>query len=103
MGRLGQRTGKGWYAYSKGNRTPQRDDMVENLITNYSKTNGIMRKKFSAEEISDRLLTVLALEGARIVKEGIAERASDVDMVQINGYGFPRWRGGPMYYAKKTR
>lgn len=103
MGRLGQRSGVGWYAYSEGNRTPQRDEIVENLIVDYSESNGISRKKFTADEISERLLAVLALEGGRIVEEGIAERASDVDTVQINGYGFPRWRGGPMHYAQATR
>ena len=103
MGRLGQRAGVGWYTYAEGNRTPQRDEIVENLIVEYSNTNGIIRKNFTANEISDRLLAVLALEGARIVEEGIAERASDVDTVQINGYGFPRWRGGPMHYAQNNK
>lgn len=76
---------------------------MEKLIVEYSETNGIIRKEFTAEEISDRLLAVLALEGDRIVEEGIAERASDVDTVQINGYGFPRWRGGPMHYAQNKK
>lgn len=103
MGRLGQRAGAGWYTYSEGNRTPQRDEVVENLIIEYSETLGITRRKFTAEQISERLLAVLAREGADIVEEGIAERASDVDTVQINGYGFPRWRGGPMHYAQNNK
>ncbi|MFV2054142.1 3-hydroxyacyl-CoA dehydrogenase NAD-binding domain-containing protein [Aliiroseovarius sp. YM-037] len=97
--RLGQRSGKGWYRYEDGSRTPQRDPEVEALIEAYSEKRGIERRSFTAAEISDRLLAVLANEGARIVEEGIAERDSDVDMVQIHGYGFPRWRGGPMQYA----
>ena len=100
LGRLGQRTGQGWYMYQEGNRTPIRDESVEKLIVGYSASNGINRQKFTAEEISERLLAVLAREGADIVKEGIAERNADVDTVQINGYGFPRWRGGPMHYAE---
>ena len=100
MGRLGQRTGMGWYAYKDPDRTPIRDESVENLIVEYSATNGITRQKFTAKHISERLLAVLAREGAAIVAEGIAERNADVDTVQINGYGFPRWRGGPMHYTK---
>ena len=102
LGRLGQRTGMGWYAYKDGNRAPIRDEIVESLIIAYSATNGITRQKFTAEQISERLLAVLAREGAAIVADGIAERNADVDMVQINGYGFPRWRGGPMHYAETT-
>ncbi len=100
LGRLGQRTGMGWYAYKDGNRTPIRDESVEKLIIEYSATNGITRQNFTPEQISERLLAVLASEGASIVAEGIAERNADVDTVQINGYGFPRWRGGPMHYAE---
>lgn len=100
MGRLGQRTGLGWYKYSEGDRSPRRDETVEKLIADYSASKGITRRKFSAEQISERLLAVLANEGKRIVEEGIAEHNPDVDTVQINGYGFPRWRGGPMHYAE---
>ncbi|MEQ9695379.1 FAD-dependent oxidoreductase [Shimia sp. SDUM112013] len=99
MDRLGQRTGKGWYRYEEGNRTPQRDPEVEDLIVKYSADHGIIRRDFSDEDISGRLLAVMANEGAQIVAEGIAERPADVDMVKIHGYGFPRWRGGPMQYA----
>lgn len=99
MDRLGQRSGKGWYRYEEGSRTPIRDAEVEELIVAYSKDNGLARHTFTAEEISDRLLDVLAQEGQQIVDEGIAERAEDVDVVKLFGYGFPRWRGGPMFLA----
>lgn len=108
MDRLGQRNGRGWYTYEDGSRTPQRDPEVEALIEEYSRKQGISRRQFSEKEIAGRLLAVLANEGARIVEEGIAERKADVDIVKIHGYGFPRWRGGPMQYAteigwKKTK
>jgi 3-hydroxyacyl-CoA dehydrogenase len=102
MGRLGQRAGKGWYAYEEGSRKPVRDPEVEALIEAYSAEQGIARRSFTEEEISSRLLAVLANEGARIVEEGIAEDDAAVDMVQIHGYGFPRWRGGPMHCAAET-
>ena len=99
MDRLGQRSGLGWYKYQEGSRTPQRDPDVEALIEEYSRKKGISRRNYSEQEIAGRLLAVLANEGARIVEEGIAERNADVDIVKIHGYGFPRWRGGPMQYA----
>lgn len=99
MGRLGQRAGKGWYAYEEGSRKPVRDPEVEALIEAFSAEQGITRRSFTEEDISARLLAVLANEGARIVEEGIAEGDAAVDMVQVHGYGFPRWRGGPMHYA----
>ncbi|MDP2517318.1 FAD-dependent oxidoreductase [Shimia thalassica] len=99
MDRLGQRSGKGWYRYEEGNRAPLRDPEVEALVVAYSEEHGIDRRSFSDDDISSRLLAVLANEGAMIVAEGIAERPADVDMVKIFGYGFPRWRGGPMQYA----
>ena len=99
MGRRGQRAGAGWYRYADGDRRPERDPEVEAMIAEYSATRGLTRRAFSAEGITDRLLAVLINEGARIVEEGIAERFGDVDTVQIHGYGFPRWRGGPMFYG----
>ena len=101
MDRLGQRSGKGWYTYEEGNRKPIRDPEVEAIVEAYSAENGITRRAFTEEEIAGRLLAVIANEGALIVQEGIAERAADVDMVKVHGYGFPRWRGGPMQYAKE--
>ncbi|PIE11321.1 MAG: enoyl-CoA hydratase [Rhodobacterales bacterium] len=100
--RLGQRSGKGWYRYEEGNRTPQPDPEVTRLIEAYSAEQGITRRDFSDAEIADRLMAVLANEGARIVEEGIAEDDAAVDMVKIHGYGFPRWRGGPMHLAAQT-
>ncbi len=100
--RFGQRSGKGWYRYEDCNRAPIRDPEVEALIETYSAEQGITRREFSAEEITSRILAVLANEGALIVREGIAETTDAVDMVQIHGYGFPRWRGGPMQYATEV-
>ncbi len=100
MGRLGQRSGRGWYRYEEGSRTPLRDPQVEALIEEYSTRRAIERREFSADDIRARLLAVLANEGARIVEEGIAAGFDEVDMVQIHGYGFPRWRGGPMHHAQ---
>ncbi len=99
QGRLGQRSGKGWYDYAPGSRTPERSPEVEQLITDYSAARGIARRDYSEDEIRDRLMAVYANEGARIVEEGIAEDDAAVDMVKQYGYGFPRWRGGPMHYA----
>lgn len=98
-GRLGQRAGRGWYRYEEGNRAPLADEAVDAMILAYSQAQGITRRSFSAEEISNRLLSVMANEGARIVEEGIADSDSAVDVVKLHGYGFPRWRGGPMHWA----
>ena len=99
LGRFGQKTGKGWYAYKPGDRTAYPDAEVDKLIEDYSKEAGITRRKISDEEIVERLIYALVNEGARILEEGIALRASDIDMVYLNGYGFPLHRGGPMLYA----
>ncbi|HEY1077049.1 MAG TPA: 3-hydroxyacyl-CoA dehydrogenase NAD-binding domain-containing protein, partial [Fontimonas sp.] len=98
-GRYGQKTGKGWYAYQAGDRTAHPDPDVEKIITDYRAEAGITPRQIDAAEIVDRLIFALTNEGARIVEEGIAQRASDVDMVYLNGYGFPLYRGGPMLYA----
>ncbi|MCP5085374.1 MAG: FAD-dependent oxidoreductase [Rhodobacteraceae bacterium] len=100
-GRLGQRSGKGWYRYEESNRKPLTDNFVSDLIVKLQDEAGITRQSFSAGEITDRILAVIINEGALIVEEGIAERALDVDMVMIHGYGFPRWRGGPMNYTNE--
>ncbi|MGH8528925.1 MAG: 3-hydroxyacyl-CoA dehydrogenase NAD-binding domain-containing protein [Nevskiales bacterium] len=102
QGRFGQKTGKGWYLYKPGDRTAYPDPEVEKLILEYSKEAGITRRKISDEEIVERLIFSLVNEGARILEEGIALRASDIDMVYLNGYGFPLHRGGPMLYADTT-
>jgi 3-hydroxyacyl-CoA dehydrogenase len=97
-GRLGQKTGKGFYRYEGRTRIP--DPQVLALIEGVSRELGITRRSIPDEEILERLLHPLVNEGARIVEEGIALRASDIDIVYINGYGFPAWRGGPMYWAQ---
>lgn len=98
MGRFGQKTGKGWFKYEDG-RTPIPDPEIEALIKETSKDLGIERRTVSDEEILERCLYPLVNEGAKILEEGIALRASDIDVVWIHGYGFPRYRGGPMFWA----
>lgn len=97
-GRLGQKTSAGFYDYADG-RKPVRSEAVEALIRNVSRERGIDRREISDEEIVERCIFALVNEGAKIVDEGIAVRPLDVDMVWINGYGFPRDHGGPMFYA----
>ncbi|HWA13494.1 MAG TPA: 3-hydroxyacyl-CoA dehydrogenase NAD-binding domain-containing protein [Burkholderiales bacterium] len=99
LGRFGQKTGAGWYKYEAGNRTPVPDPVVEDLIVRAAEEAGIERKPVSDQEILERCLYALVNEGARILEEGIALRASDIDIVYVYGYGFPRYRGGPMFYA----
>jgi len=98
-GRYGQKTGMGWYAYKPGDRTAHPDAEVEKLILEVSKELGITRRKIPDGEIVERLMYALVNEGARILEEGIALRASDIDMIYLNGYGFPPHVGGPMLYA----
>ncbi len=98
-GRFGQKTGAGWYDYRPGDRTAHPNAEVDDLIVEHSRELGITRRKVSATEIVERLLYSLVNEGARILDERIAQRASDVDLVYLNGYGFPIWRGGPLFYA----
>ena len=101
-GRLGQRVGKGWYRYEKGDRTPHRDDEVERLIEQVSAVDRVDRRQFSEDEVQSRLLAALINEGGHILDEGIARRAADIDLVEIHGYGFPRSRGGPMYFGESV-
>ncbi|MEM1264669.1 MAG: 3-hydroxyacyl-CoA dehydrogenase NAD-binding domain-containing protein [Pseudomonadota bacterium] len=98
--RFGKRSGAGWYAYPAGARRGQPDPDVEALIRAWSEDHGITRRSFRDDEIQTLLLAALANEGARIVEEGIAESEAAVDVVKIAGYGFPRWRGGPMHWAE---
>ena len=102
MGRLGQRSAKGWYRYDEGSRTPLRDPEVEGLIIDYSREKGIERRQFTPAQIAERLFAVLVNEGALIVEQGIAENDDAVDVVQVHGYGFPRWRGGPMHQGAQS-
>ncbi|MDK9697178.1 MAG: 3-hydroxyacyl-CoA dehydrogenase NAD-binding domain-containing protein [Siculibacillus sp.] len=97
MGRFGRKTGAGWYAYPEGRRTA--DPLVARLCEEESASKGIARRAFTAQEIVDRLIAVMAVEGERILAEGIVARASDIDLVFVTGYGWPRWLGGPMYRA----
>ncbi|MEW5890301.1 MAG: 3-hydroxyacyl-CoA dehydrogenase NAD-binding domain-containing protein [Pseudomonadota bacterium] len=99
MGRFGQKTGAGWYLYEAGSRDAIPDPKVEELIASYRKEKGITPRKISDSEIVERCIYALVNEGARILEEGIAQRASDIDMVYLAGYGFPLHRGGPMLYA----
>ena len=99
LGRFGQKTGSGWYKYEKGSRKPVPDPVVDALIVAQRKALGITPRKISNDEIITRCIYALVNEGAKILEEGIAMRASDIDMVYLSGYGFPLWRGGPMFYA----
>ncbi len=99
LGRFGQKTGAGWYRYEAGNRTPIPDPQIEELIVKASAEAGIQRRPISDQEILERCMYALVNTGAKILEEGIALRASDIDIVYIYGYGFPRYRGGPMFYA----
>jgi 3-hydroxyacyl-CoA dehydrogenase len=99
QGRFGQKTGAGWYDYQAGDRTPHPSQLVNDMIVQHSKDLGLERRAISDEEIVERLVYALVNEGAKILAEGIALRASDIDMVYLTGYGFPLWRGGPMFYA----
>ncbi|MFL6719053.1 MAG: 3-hydroxyacyl-CoA dehydrogenase NAD-binding domain-containing protein [Burkholderiaceae bacterium] len=99
MGRFGQKTSAGWYDYKPGDRKPYPSQLVNDMIVKHSADLGVERRKISDEEIVERLVYALVNEGARILEEGIAQRASDIDMVYLAGYGFPVFRGGPMFYA----
>lgn len=99
MGRFGQKTGSGFYRYEKGRRDALRDPVVDELVDAYRKEAGIVPRKIADEEIVERCIYALVNEGARILDEGIAQRASDIDVVYVYGYGFPPYRGGPMLYA----
>jgi len=99
QGRFGQKTGKGFYKYEAGNRKPIPDPEVEKIISSYRDEIGVKPRNISDEEIVQRLIYALVNEGAHILEEGIALRASDIDMVYLTGYGFPPYRGGPMFYA----
>ena len=102
MGRYGQKTGKGWYDYVAGDRTAHPSAEVEAMIVAQSKELGLERRAISDQEIVERLVYALTNEGARLLEEGIAARASDIDIVYLFGYGFPPWRGGPMFHADQV-
>ena len=100
QGRYGQKTGAGYYRYEPGKREPLHDPAVDEIIEACAREAGITRRAISDEEIVTRCVLALVNEGARIIDEGIVQRASDVDVVYVHGYGFPGARGGPMFYAQ---
>src|SRR5665811_320538 len=102
MGRFGQKTGAGWYDYVAGKRDAIPNQQVEEMIKAHRAALGITARKISDEEIVQRLVYSLVNEAARILEDGIASKASDIDMVYLMGYGFPIWRGGPMNYADEV-
>ncbi len=102
LGRFGQKTGAGWYRYAPGVRDALPDPVVEQLVADYRASKGVTPRQISDEEIVQRCVYALVNEGARILEEGIAVRASDIDLVYLNGYGFPAHRGGPMCYANEV-
>ena len=99
MGRYGQKTGAGWYDYAAGKRDAIPSKLVEAMIAQHRTELGITPRKIGDDEIVHRLVYSLVNEGAKILEEGIAGKASDIDMVYLTGYGFPLHRGGPMCYA----
>jgi 3-hydroxyacyl-CoA dehydrogenase len=99
QGRYGQKTCAGWYRYEPGSRRPQRDPEVERLIAESARAAGIEQRGITTQEIVERTIFALVNEGARILDGGFAARAVDIDIIYINGYGFPAYRGGPMWYA----
>ncbi|MFH2120898.1 MAG: 3-hydroxyacyl-CoA dehydrogenase NAD-binding domain-containing protein [Pseudomonadota bacterium] len=99
QGRFGQKTGAGWYDYKPGDRKPYPSQWVNDMIVNHSREIGVERREISDQEIVERLVYALVNEAAYLLAEGIAQRASDVDIIYLTGYGFPMHRGGPMFYA----
>ncbi|RQR58115.1 3-hydroxyacyl-CoA dehydrogenase [Burkholderia sp. Bp9126] len=99
QGRFGQKTGAGWYDYVPGDRKAKPSALVDEMVVAYSQEHGVARRKIGDDEIVERLVFALVNEGAKILEEKIASKASDIDMVYLTGYGFPLWRGGPMLYA----
>jgi 3-hydroxyacyl-CoA dehydrogenase len=101
-GRFGQKTGAGYFRYEAGSRTPVPDPEVETIIVEASRRLGIARRAIEKKEIVERMIFPMINEGARILEEGVAYRASDIDVVWVYGYGWPAWRGGPMFYADQV-
>jgi 3-hydroxyacyl-CoA dehydrogenase len=102
MGRYGQKTGAGWYDYPPGRREAIPSPLVTEMIEQHRASLGLAPRRIDDAEIVQRLVLSLVNEGARLLDEGIAQRAGDIDMVYLTGYGFPPWRGGPMQYADEV-
>jgi 3-hydroxyacyl-CoA dehydrogenase len=102
LGRFGQKTGAGWYDYRPGDRSAYPSPVIDALVLKYRVEAGVKPRKVEPTEIVDRLVYALVNEAAKILEEGIAQRASDIDVVYLTGYGFPVWRGGPMCYADEV-
>lgn len=98
-GRVGQKVGKGFYKYDPGSRKPKPDPELNPMLAEIARESGIERRKFGTEEIRDRLILSMINEGAKLLEERVTERPGDVDAVWLQGYGWPAWRGGPLYYA----
>ena len=101
LGRLGQKSGRGWYRYEAGDRTPHRDPEVEQFIAEESARMGLPRREMSEAEIVKRCLYGMINEGAKLLEQGIALRPSDIDITYLTGYGFPAHQGGPMFMADR--
>jgi 3-hydroxyacyl-CoA dehydrogenase len=99
MGRYGQKTGAGWYRYESGSRKGIPDPVVEKIAEEEAAKRGVKRRKIAPDEIVGRTITAVINEGARILDEGFAAKAADIDVIYCHGFGFPRHRGGPMFYA----
>jgi 3-hydroxyacyl-CoA dehydrogenase len=102
MGRLGQKTHAGWYRYEPGSREPMVDPLVMDLLEKYRAKKGVTPRKVGNDEIVERCMYALVNEGANILADGIAQRSADIDVVYLNGYGYPAFRGGPMFYADQV-
>ena len=102
LGRCGQKTGGGVYDYEPGSRTPIPSPITQKLIAQAAEKFGIQQREISDEEIVERCFLSMFNIGCDVLDEGMAYRASDIDIVYLNGYGFPAWRGGPMYWAENT-
>jgi 3-hydroxyacyl-CoA dehydrogenase len=101
LGRLGQKTGRGWYTYDDSRKAAP-DPVVIDLIRSSAASAGVPQRSFTDQEIVERCLYALINEGAKVLDEGFVERASDIDVIYANGYGFPAWRGGPMFFADRV-
>lgn len=101
QGRLGRKTGAGYYRYEGGKQVKTTDEAVRAIVTQASKERGIARRTLSASEIQRRALLAMVNEAALLLAEGVASRASDIDVVLVQGYGFPRWEGGPVFWARQ--